>query len=128
VAEKAVIETSEPAEVLSVEAVQEAMLKRGRIVWFKCRSCHELGADGPHKVGPNLHQIMGATAGVKPGFVYSEAMKASGVVWDEDTLDAFIKKPTDYIKGTKMAFVGIRKESDRDALIAYMIENSEPEE
>jgi len=107
---------------------QEALLKRGRIVWFKCRSCHETSADGPNKVGPNLHGLMDAEAGVKDGFVYSQALLDSGIVWDEESLDAFIEKPTAYVKGTKMAFIGIKKESDRKALIEYIKETTKPAE
>jgi len=110
-------ETAEPSPL-------EAQLKRGKIVYFKCRSCHELGVNGPHKVGPNLNGMFGATAGQKEGFVFSKAMTESDVVWSEETLDAFIEKPTKFIPGTKMAFVGIRKESDRQALIKYLEENS----
>ena len=125
---------TEPAKkVIEKNAAQTAqvsmseldpMLKRGRIMWFKCRSCHELGVDKPHKVGPNLNGLIGSPAAAKEGFVYSNAMVNSGVVWDEDALDAFILKPTDYIQGTKMAFVGIKKESDRQALIKYIKENA----
>ena len=101
------------------------MLKRGRIIWFKCRSCHALEVDGPHKVGPSLNGLMGSPAATKEGFVYSKAMMDSGVIWDEKSLDAFIQKPTAYIKGTKMAFIGIKKESDRQALIKYIKENAQ---
>lgn len=110
------VEKAAPKEL----SVEEAMLKRGRIVWFKCRSCHELGVNGPHKVGPNLNGLMGAEAAKKEGFVYSKAFQESGIVWNDEALDAFITKPTSYVKGTKMAFVGIKKESDRKALIKYI--------
>jgi len=106
------------------EASIDPLLKRGKIVWFKCRSCHETAEGRPHKVGPSLYGLMGAQAGVKEGFVFSDAMKNSGIVWNNDTLDAFIEKPASYIKGTKMAFVGISKESDRQALIKYIEENT----
>jgi len=119
---------SAPTAATQAPTTEEALLKRGRIVWFKCRSCHETSLEGPHKVGPNLHALMGATAGQKEGFVYSEVMKESGVIWNEETLDAFIEKPTGFIKGTKMAFVGIKKESDRQAVIAYIKENTKPAE
>ena len=111
-------------EVKEVSA-EEALLKRGKIVWFKCRSCHETSVSGPHKVGPNLNGLIGANAGVKEGFTFSDAMVNSGIVWNEETLDGFIEKPASYVKGTKMAFVGISKESDRKALIAYIKENTQ---
>jgi len=112
-----------PSETVKAEpASEEALLKRGKVVWFKCRSCHETALGARHKVGPNLHALMGAKAGVAEGFAFSEAMISSGIVWNDETLDAFIEKPAKYVKGTKMAFVGIRKESDRKAVIAYIKE------
>jgi len=128
--EKTVAETqtNAPVEAVTAEMTQEAILKRGRIVWFKCRSCHETSVDGPHKVGPNLHGLMGAQAAAQEGFVYSKALKNSEIVWNDETLDAFIEKSATYIKGTKMAFVGIKKESDRQAVIAYIKENTKPVE
>ena len=107
------------------EADMEALRKRGRIVWFKCRSCHELAPDGRHKVGPNLNGVIGSPAASKDGFVYSEGMKGAGIVWDDAALDEFITKPSKFVKGTKMAFIGIKKESDRKALIAYLHQETE---
>jgi len=121
ISEKAEVATKPTKESDVTEiSLEDAMLKRGRIVWFKCRSCHELGADGPHKVGPNLNGLMGAKAAAKDDFVYSKAFQESEIVWNDETLDAFIAKPASYVKGTKMAFVGIKKESDRKALIEYI--------
>lgn len=103
-----------------VDVALEAALKRGRIVWFKCRSCHEVDAGRPHKVGPNLHGMFDMPAASKEGFSYSDALTNSGIIWNDETLDGFIKKPSTYVSGTKMAFVGIAKESDRQALIEYL--------
>ena len=105
-------------------SAEDALLRRGRIVWIKCRSCHETSAEGPNKVGPSLYGIMQAKAGVKEGFVYSKALKNSEIVWTDESLDAFLEKPSSYVKGTKMAFVGIKNESDRQAVIAYIKENT----
>ena len=57
------------------------------------------------------------------GFKYSKAMKNSDIVWNDCSLDSFLKKPRKYIKGTKMRFIGLKKKSDRDALIKYLKEN-----
>jgi cytochrome c len=113
---------------ITSETAQAALLKRGKIVWFKCRSCHELSVDGPHKVGPNLNGIIGAQAAKKEGFVYSKPMVDAGIVWDDASLDAFVTKPTTFVKGTKMAFVGIKKEYDRKALIEYIRQEAMPPE
>ena len=97
-----------------------ALLKRGRIVWFKCRACHETDVGRPHKVGPNLHGLFGEPAAAQDDFSYSASLSESGIIWNDETLDAFINKPADYVKGTTMAFIGINRASDRQAVIEYL--------
>ena len=67
-----------------------------------CAGCHDTRADLGHRVGPNLHGVIGRKAGAATGYNYSEAMKASGITWDAQTLDAFIKSPTKQVPGSKM--------------------------
>lgn len=93
----------------------------GEKVFRKCKACHSLDA-GKNKIGPTLHGVFGRAAGGVDGYKYSKAMAASGVVWSDETMDAFMAKPKTFIKGTKMAFAGIRKEDDRKDLIAYLKE------
>ncbi len=93
---------------------------KGQIVFLQCRACHSLEAAGPNKVGPNLHGVMGRKAGLAPGFAYSDPMTASGVVWSAETLDAFLLRPSAFMPGTRMVFVGLRKPEDRANVIAYM--------
>lgn len=93
---------------------------KGQIVFLQCRACHSLEAAGPSKVGPNLHGVIGRKAGLAPGFAYSDAITASGVVWSADTLDKFLIRPSDFITGTRMVFVGLRKPEDRANVIAYL--------
>jgi cytochrome c len=93
---------------------------KGQIVFLQCRACHSLEAAGPNKVGPNLHGIMGRKAGLAPGFSYSEAMAAAAVVWSAETLDKFLFRPSDFLPGTRMVFVGLRKPEDRANVIAYL--------
>ena len=95
-------------------------LERGRILYKRCRACHTLGEGERHKVGPNLWGIYGATAGAREDFNYSKAMTASGVVWDDDTLSAYIEKPSTYMPGNRMSFAGLRKPEDRAAVLEYL--------
>lgn len=115
-------------EAATASAAQDAepskanLLKRGRIMFLQCRSCHSTGEGEPHKVGPNLHGFIDAPSGGKEGFVYSDALADGKITWTEDALKQFITKPTDFAPGTKMVFVGMQRESDRAALIAYLNE------
>jgi len=100
--------------------------ERGAKIYKRCRACHTLEQDGRNKVGPNLWGIYGAKAGEKEGYAYSKAMLASNIVWDQETMDAYLKKPAEYVKGTKMSFIGLKKQEDRDAVQAYMLVETTP--
>ncbi len=67
-----------------------------------CAGCHDTRADLGHRVGPNLHGVIGRRAGTAPGYAYSEAMRDSGIVWDARTLDAFLASPQKQVPGTRM--------------------------
>jgi cytochrome c len=97
-----------------------AELKRGRLLYIQCRACHELKADQPHKVGPNLHGMMGRKAAAAEGFAYSAALKGANLTWDRATLDKWIEKPSAVVPGNAMAFAGVANPKDRAALIAYI--------
>jgi len=92
----------------------------GEKVFKKCKACHVVDAE-KHKTGPHLVNIMGRAAGGADGYTkYSKALADSGIVWDEETLDGFLEKPKAYVKGTRMAFAGLRKAEDRANVIAYL--------
>ena len=95
---------------------------KGEKVFKKCKACHKLEA-GKRGVGPSLHGVIGRAAGAVEGFKYSSAMAESGLTWDEETLTAFLKKPKELIKGTKMAFPGIKKDQQIADVIAYIAAN-----
>ena len=93
---------------------------KGKKVFAKCKACHAL-ARGKNKIGPSLYGVFGRKAGTAPGFKrYSPAIKKSGIVWNAETLDKYLTKPRDFIKGNRMPFAGLQKKADRDNLIAYL--------
>ena len=100
-------------------ASAEGDAAKGEKVYKKCKACHALEA-GKNKVGPSLAGIVGQDAGMVEGFKYSPAMKESGLVWDDATLDAFLAKPKEVVPKTRMAFPGLKKEQDRLDVIAYL--------
>ena len=92
----------------------------GQKVFQACASCHQLGPNARAGFGPQLNGLFGRRAGTTPDFVYSDAMKRSGIVWDERTLAAFVRDPDKLVPGTKMRFWGIGDERETAALLAYL--------
>ncbi|MGV6812695.1 MAG: c-type cytochrome [Brevirhabdus sp.] len=130
-AEEAAAPAAEATTVASAEAPAEApaaggdaaLIAKGEKAFKKCKSCHQVGEGAKNKTGPVLNGIVGHPAGAVDGFKYSKPMLAAaegGLVWDEASLDQFLTKPKDMIKGTKMSFSGMKKEGDRAAIIAYL--------
>ena len=107
------------AGILMALPAQAGDAKAGEKVFRKCKACHYVDKE-KNKSGPHLVNIVGRAAGSVDGFKYSKAMKNSGLTWDEATLAEFLKKPKSYLKGTKMAFAGLRKDKDIDDVIAYL--------
>ena len=104
--------------ILTVSIANTADPVKGKKVFKKCVACHSL-EEGKNKMGPPLNNLLGRKAGSVDGYKYSKAMKNSGVVWDEKSLDKFLTKPRKFIKRTKMSFWGIKKKSLRDDLISF---------
>ena len=102
--------------------------RRGRLLFLQCRSCHSLDEGGMNKVGPNLYGLFGSAAGKVDGFVYSQALVESGIVWSAETLDAWLAAPSDLVPGNRMIFTGIADPQDRADLIAYLREATASEE
>ena len=98
-----------------------ANVAAGQAVSAKCASCHNFTAE--NHTGPGLFGVVGRKPGTHPGFAYSPAMVEYGnknPVWDYDKLDTFLKAPGKDVSGTKMTFVGLKKQEDRIAIIAYL--------
>lgn len=117
----AATETAKPAEEESALAMlAEADVENGKKVAKKCTACHSFDKGGPKKVGPALWDIVGAKQAGVAGFSYSAVLKGLGGTWDYAALDAFLAKPKDYAKGTRMSFAGISKAKDRADLLGYL--------
>ena len=100
--------------------VQAGDIDAGAKVFKKCKACHWANKE-KNKTGPHLVGIIGRTAGSLESYKkYSKAMKASGIVWDETTLTDYLRAPKKYLKGTKMAFAGLKKDADIENFIAYL--------
>ncbi len=86
----------------------------------QCKACHTLDKDGHNTVGPNLHGLIGRTAGTTEGFSSSDAMKKSGIVWDDKTLVEYLKDPKGRVPGTKMVYAGLKQEAQQADMIAFL--------
>lgn len=94
--------------------------RRGERLFLQCRACHALGTAQEGKIGPPLGGSIGRKAASVPGFAYSKALTASGLTWDEATLDRWIAQPSALVPGTSMVYAGLVKPEDRQQLIAYL--------
>ncbi|MBY4606486.1 cytochrome c family protein [Rhizobium sp. 9T] len=106
---------------------QEGDAAAGAVVFKKCATCHVVDSD-TNKVGPSLNKLFGRKAGTHPNFAYSAGMKAAGeggLVWDETVLRDYLHNPKAKVKGTKMAFVGVKDEKEITDLIAYLKQYSQ---
>ena len=113
-------------ETKVVEAVDiKALLAMGDLghgekVFKKCTACHQIASNGKNMIGPNLWSVIGRTAGSVSDYKYSKAMVAYGKEWTFEEMNSYLIKPQAYVKGTKMAFAGLRKEKDRASVILFM--------
>lgn len=102
---------------------QEPDASAQKRAWAKCRVCHAIEKDVHRQEGPSLFGVLGAKAAEQPGFTYSSALKNSGLVWSEETMDKFLQKPTAVVPGNMMPFPGMPRAEERAAVIAYMKAN-----
>ena len=90
----------------------------------RCATCHTFNDGGANRIGPNLWSIIGKNKGAVDGFKYSDAIRDKGGAWSYDDLNAFLAKPKEFIKGTKMNFAGVKSVQDRANIIAYLRQQS----
>ena len=95
-------------------------LAHGEKVFKKCSACHSIKSGGGNKIGPALYNVVGRKVGVLDDYKYSKALAEYEKNWSFEELNGFLLKPKDWIKGTKMAFAGLRKEKDRASVILYL--------
>lgn len=112
--------------VIGLAAAPSAMsaagaARPGEAIYERCVACHSLDRN---RTGPKHCGLFGRRAGSEPGFEYSPAMRASGIVWDERTLDRFLSAPMKVVPGTSMGYAGIEDPRERADLIAFLREAS----
>ena len=104
-------------------AAMPGFAQSGGKLFRKCAACHAVGEDAPMKVGPHLNNLFGRAAGGIGGYRYSKPMQAAGeggLVWTDETLTVYLKAPRRYIKGTRMNFIGFKKDVEIAVMIAYL--------
>ena len=119
--------SSEIAEVKIDMATLMALgdLSTGEKVFKKCAACHSIVKSGKNNIGPALYNVVGRQVGIVSDYKYSKALSEYGKEWSFEELNGYLIKPAKWIKGTKMAFAGLRKEKDRASVIKYLNQNSD---
>ena len=97
----------------------------GEKIFKKCAACHSIVKGGKNKIGPALYNVVGRKVGGVSDYKYSKALSGYEKSWTLEELNGFLLKPAKWIKGTKMAYAGLRKEEDRASIIKYLNQNSD---
>ena len=129
--EQAVATSTEATSVTTEEKIDIAALMAmgdlatGEKVFKKCSACHSIVKGGKNNIGPALYNVVGRQIGSISDYKYSKALAAYGKNWTFEELNGYLIKPAKWIKGTKMAFAGLRREADRASVILYLNQNSD---
>ena len=118
--EKAVEEKVDIAALLAMGDITT-----GEKVFKKCAACHSIVKGGKNNIGPALYNVVNRKVGSVGDYKYSKALSGYGKEWTFEELNGYLIRPAKWIKGTKMAFAGLRKEKDRASVILYLNENSD---
>jgi len=117
--------SSEKDEIDIAALMAMGDISHGEKVFKKCAACHSIVKGGKNAIGPALYNVVGRKIGAVEDYKYSKALNAYDKEWTFEELNGFLIKPTKWIKGTKMAYAGLRKEKDRASVIKYLNENSD---
>ena len=123
-------ETQENAEIVEEKVNLVALMALGDVssgekIFKKCAACHSIDKGGKNKIGPALYNVVGRQVGGVNEYKYSKALASYEKKWTFEELNGFLLKPAKWIKGTKMAYAGLRKEEDRASIIKYLNQNSD---
>ena len=114
------------SEIIDIKALlASGTIEHGQKVFRKCSACHVVAKGGKNKIGPVLYGILGKQSASVSDYKYSKALIAHGKVWSFAEMNSFLIKPQAHIKGTKMAFAGLRSEKDRASVILFMNSKSD---
>jgi len=117
---------SNPEQLVDIAALLAmGNLDDAKKVWKKCSACHSIKKGGKNKIGPALYNVLGRNVAGLDNYKYSKALIGYGKTWTFEEMNGFLKKPQAYIKGTKMAFAGLKKEKDRASILLFMNQNSD---
>ena len=126
VASKIASTTEASEEKIDIAALMSmGDLATGEKVFKKCAACHSIVKEGKNNIGPALYNVVGRKIGSVNDYKYSKALSEYGKEWTFEELNGYLIKPAKWIKGTKMAFAGLRKEKDRASVIKYLNQNSD---
>ena len=118
------VESETPSIANQGTLIEVGNIERGSKLYIQCRACHSLKENEPHKIGPNLFKLIGSKAGIRDGYNYSDALSGSEIVWTVENLDLWLEKPYEILPGNKMVFSGMRKQEDRNDLIAFLYDQT----
>ena len=120
------IKANEVPEKIDIKALLAlGDIAHGEKVFKKCSACHLVNKGGENKIGPALYGVLGRKVASKDDYKYSKAMSGYDRNWTFEEMNGYLRKPQSYIKGTKMAFAGLRKDKDRASVILYLNQNSD---